>query len=320
MKTAALALVACATAAGQSNPLLLPADIAALDRGEAIGRVVKAKDDGDIGLFGAVRLPQSKEAFLVWYRSEGFKQSEMIEAAGIFHNPAVPGDLDRFRFEPGELRKLQACKPGLCVSKLTDAEIAALGKDVNWAASDAVEQAAGLMRVLTADYVSGYQARGNAALGSYLDKGRPVDIWAAARTLASNFASLRELYPDLFERIEGKTRPGGGEDDFIYWSRENYGFGFKPTLSISHVIVRRAPHVVVIASKQLRASHYQDGSLGFTIVADCPGGGSYLAYASRSRFDLLRSGGWKRAIAERRLPALTKREMERMRTRLAAVK
>ena len=84
-------------------------------------------------------------------------------------------------------------------------------------------------------------------------------------------------------------------ESFFYWSKEHYGEG-KPVISVTQVgIVRpdgahRVPGVL-IAGKQIFASHYLEGALGVTaIVRDPTTGTSYLAYVNRSQVDLLR--GW----------------------------
>jgi hypothetical protein len=80
----------------------------------------------------------------------------------------------------------------------------------------------------------------------------------------------------------------------IYWSREHYGFGLKPLINVTHTMFYKAsPSVTVIAAKQIWASHYYDGSLGITVLADA-NPGTYFVYLNRSRIDLLRSAGFKR--------------------------
>lgn len=78
--------------------------------------------------------------------------------------------------------------------------------------------------------------------------------------------------------------------DFMYWSKEQ--FGLKPVVSITHAIVYTPqPGGVadlMIASKQLYASHYLHGSLALTLAAmDQPVGadpaGFYMLYVNRTR-------------------------------------
>ena len=141
------------------------------------------------------------------------------------------------------------------------------------------------------DYVAAYQQRGNSALGAYQDKDRVVDIWSVVRSLASNFTGLRTIYPDFFEQIEGEGRPAEGPDDFIYWSRENYGFGLKSTLNVSHVMVRRAPGRCSWRRRSRSRQATTTTDRLDSLFAEATGGGSYLVYLNRSRFDLLRGGG-----------------------------
>jgi hypothetical protein len=93
---------------------------------------------------------------------------------------------------------------------------------------------------------------------------------------------------------------------------ERYGFGFRPMLNLTQVTVhRQSASVVVIQSRQIRASHYYDGSLGYTVLVDAPGSGTYLVYLNRSRIDLLRGrfAFWKRSILERYAPGSIRKEL-----------
>jgi hypothetical protein len=103
-------------------------------------------------------------------------------------------------------------------------------------------------------------------------------------------------------------RADAAVESLFYWSNEHYGEG-KPVLSVTQVgIVRsdadaRFP-AILVASKQIFATHYIEGGLGLTmIVRDEATGVSYLAYVNRSQVDLLRGwfGGLVRAVLEDRL-------------------
>jgi len=77
----------------------------------------------------------------------------------------------------------------------------------------------------------------------------------------------------------------------VYWSKEK--FGIQPVVSMTHVTIYPRRHgsanEVLIASKQLYASHYFESSLAFTMMIPREGGdGCYLLYLNRSRTDTLR--------------------------------
>jgi hypothetical protein len=89
-------------------------------------------------------------------------------------------------------------------------------------------------------------------------------------------------------------------------------------VTITHLIVYRPPaggaHAAFLASKQLYASHYFEGSLGLTAVVQSGESGVDVVYHNRSRLDALR-GGWvglRRSIANRRVRGVLEAGLLRM--------
>jgi hypothetical protein len=114
--------------------------------------------------------------------------------------------------------------------------------------------------------------------------------------------------PHVTEWLNDYPRANSAVESFFYWSKEYYGDG-KPVISVTHVgIVRpesdhRLP-AIVVAGKQIFATHYLEGGLGLTmIVRDDASGTPYLAYVNRSQIDLLRGfiGTFVRGVLEDRL-------------------
>ena len=104
----------------------------------------------------------------------------------------------------------------------------------------------------------------------------------------------------------------------VYWSRELYGFGLKPLINVTHTTVHKAnPSVTVIAAKQIWASHYYDGSLGFTVLVDASPG-TYLVYLNRSRIDLLRDAGFKRWLVKKFAPGAIRKEVTALKRQVEA--
>jgi hypothetical protein len=112
-------------------------------------------------------------------------------------------------------------------------------------------------------------------------------------------------------------------ESFFYWSKEHYGNG-KPVISITHVgIVRpesdhRLP-AILVAGKQIFATHYFEGGLGLTMVLrEATNGAPYLAYLNRSQVDLLRGffGGLVRSVLEDRLERQAPLIVQGLRARL----
>jgi hypothetical protein len=73
----------------------------------------------------------------------------------------------------------------------------------------------------------------------------------------------------------------------------------------------------VIASKQIWASHYYDGSLGITVLVDA-NPGTYLVYLNRSRIDLLRDAGFKRWLVKRFAPGAIRKEVVTLKRQVEA--
>src|SRR5947207_3088642 len=151
-----------------------------------------------------------------------------------------------------------------------------------------------------------------------IDRGEPVVKTLDAQEkreavrLADELQSLLGSWPDRDQSIQAfrqyvaeyPRKPLPDVEDFLYWSKEHVGR--KPVVSITHVAIHHRPDRIFIASKQIYASHYFDGSLGLTVAADPDNPtrrGMYLAYVNRSRIDALGGmfGGFLRAILRSRL-------------------
>jgi hypothetical protein len=128
----------------------------------------------------------------------------------------------------------------------------------------------------------------------------PIDDRSTPKHLEETFASIlaKSPYLERLPNVESwlKNYPDvddTGIESFLYWSKEQYGRG-KPLISVTHVgIVRPEPGrnlpAVLIAAKQILATHYAEGALGLTMVMpDSANGRSYLVYLNRSKLDLLK--------------------------------
>ena len=108
-------------------------------------------------------------------------------------------------------------------------------------------------------------------------------ILAKSTYLAANAPEFQEYLKEFPDKPLPTER-------FIYWSKEK--FGFKAVVSVTEVTYyQRDPGEIVIASKQIYANHYFNGSLTLTFLFDhpLPNGkiGCYLIYVNRSRIDAL---------------------------------
>jgi hypothetical protein len=148
---------------------------------------------------------------------------------------------------------------------------------------------------------------GNAALVEYSDQPYAQRLADEVRSFLEQSPYLVQTAPDFQKYIAEFPRMQlPGTENFVYWSKEKVS-GFKSVLSFTHVTIYRrmsqSPTQTIIASKQIYANHYFEGSLALTWVVDAETDsgrtGCYLIYLNRSRMDALRGGlNWlKRYIA-----------------------
>ena len=298
-------------------------DLAALDRGQAIGRLIRLGDggdgDNDIAILGAIRLNVSKEAYLEWYRNvSNYKYSALVKDVSQVHVPPKPEDVAALMLEAGDVRALRDCRVGKCGLKLTADEIARVRAEVDWtgaALDKSTAQAQELVRSIIWRQLDRYVREGDRALPQYADKGEMRDLAATFKALVEASGYVRRAFPAVYERL---LEPAVGNDDILYWSTEGYGFGLKNLVNVIHVRFHQpGPGVAVISTKQLRATHYYEGFLGISVLVDGPAvGTSYLVYLNRSRIDILRDAGVKKWLVRRFAPGAIRKEMTALKKQL----
>jgi hypothetical protein len=172
--------------------------------------------------------------------------------------------------------------------------------------------------------VERYVAAGLSGLSPYASRDeyvRPQDAFASIMT---HSPYLTGQLPDLVAQLEIYPYARDARvESFFYWSKESYGAG-KPVITITHVNILRpeagagGPSVVV-AAKQVFASHYYNAALGLTLMLpDDAGAASYLVYVNRSEIDVLGGafGFFMRSLLEDRLRRDTPRVLRMLRARL----
>ena len=138
--------------------------------------------------------------------------------------------------------------------------------------------------------------KGNSGLADYNDKKPPISLAHESSQLLGESAYLGQFAPQLANCLRLFPTCDSGIESFLYWSKENYGHGLKPVVSMTHVLIdRRSEHGeewIWEASKQLYADHYSDGSLGVTLMVNAPPENGkpsfYLVYLNRTRSDSLK--------------------------------
>jgi len=278
-----------------------------IDRDEVLARVLSGKS-GQLAVFVATRLNAPPDALMGWMRAIAeLKRSKFVLAIGRFSDMPQVSDLDDLTLDQGDLDAIQRCRPGDCGLKLSAEEIesltaAAAAAGVEW--RDAVQQE---FRRLLVERVQQYRTGGLAVLPPPADRKKPRKPDEALSAIVKQSPYLAKL-PQVVAWLNDYPHADSGVESFFYWSKEYYGGG-KPVISITHLgIVRpesdhRLP-AILVAGKQIFATHYLEGGLGLTMVLrDATHGTPYLAYINRSQVDMLRGffGAFVRGVLEDRV-------------------
>jgi hypothetical protein len=282
-------------------------DRADLNRDQVIARVLSSKG-GQLAVFVATRLNAQPDALVAWTRAIAeFKRSTFVLAIGRFSDPPRSSDLEDLTLDQRDLDAIRQCRPGDCGLKLSAGEIESLTAVLATAGADWRDAAQREFRRLLIDRVLRYRAGGLATLELPADRrksSRPDDALSAIVEQSPYLAKL----PRVSAWLKDYPRANSGVESLFYWSKEHYGES-KPVISITHVgIVRpesdhRLP-AILVAGKQIFATHYFEGGLGLTMVMrDATGSTSYLVYVNRSQVDMLRGffGTFVRGVLENRL-------------------
>ena len=303
-RLAAIAICIAALASAQSQPQtakdflkkylgFTDAEIAELDKGALVTKLPKVTDDSEVAAFAAVRVNAPAERLASQFRDiVRWKKGESVPEIGKFSEKPQLSDLADLSIEPADIKLLKKCKPGSCDIKLSAASMDRLVKGTNWQADNYQGQAENLFKEMLIDYVGTYRTGGNRNLVNYADQKQVLKLPEEFSALLKESNYVTEYAPELanyIDKFPNAQLPGS--DEFVYWSKEK--FGIQPVVSATHVTIyprrRGNSNEVLIASKQLYATHYFESSLAFTMMIPRDGGdGSYLLYLNRSRSDTLR--------------------------------
>jgi len=300
---------------------LSPVERQRIDRGEVIAKALPAFDR-QAAIVVVARVQAVPERLVAWTQAiDRFRRGRFVLAIGRFSEPPVPADLEPLTLDAEDVADLTHCRPAACALRLTAAEMAVFPPLRALPASERPAAVQAAFRRLVLERLRAYRAGGLAAVGVLADgePRRPADAFSALVDRSPYLARV----PALAEWL--RTAPPGPvlDDAFFYWSKETYGSG-KPVVSVTHVGIHRPPPgtgrpAVVVAGKQLLASHYTTASLGLTMILGGDGGGpAYLVYLNRTELDILGGffGGLARSTMERRLGRQAPRVVEDLRRRL----
>jgi hypothetical protein len=249
-----------------------------------VARTLKTRHGHEVAVLGAARADASTGCFLTEFEDiEKFKKSSLVlEVHKLGQTPDFE-HLVSLTLGHEDVSALRDCRAGNCGMKLPASAMDSIRR---------AESSNTAFQQWLLNYLEAYVLSGNAALTEYDDRGKQVRLADEFSALLDAKPSLMELAPEFYTYLAQYPAASlPGVSGFLYWSQEN--FGLKPVISVTHANIYRQPGQAIIASKQIYANHYFEGSLGLTFLLDGTNGSAnsmYIVYLNRSRIDLL--GGW----------------------------
>lgn len=287
-----------------------PAQLAALDRGEALARILKT-DRREVAVIGAVRIKGARERMVERFRRvANLRNSDLVMQVGVFGPTPQPGDLAGLTFEQYDVDAIRECRPGDCPVRLSKEAIARMQGAIDWRAPDARSQSARAWRQVLADVAVGYTRGGDSALLEYVNKAEPLSVATELNLVYEDFAHLFKRAPHLAQHI--KQYPNAridGAENVLFWSKSD--LGVRPVVSITHQTIYAPPSgPMFIAAKRIYAMHYIDAGLGVTMLTDDGDGGFYMTILERIRTRSLT--GFSRAVVRSVVQDKTREGVEKM--------
>lgn len=283
-----------------------PADIAALEKGSVIARIMPGSSDSEVMVVAAVKIRASREQTVNYYgQMISYVDGKVTTAFGRFSNPPSVADVKDLSLDVSDVAHLKSCKPGDCDLRIGGTALAALKAYIDWNAPDTEAKVNALVREAIVTYVGAYMKNGDDVLVTYNDRSQPVRLKSEWLQILAASPYFQQYATPLRDHLAQYPRsPAAGARDILYWINEKYT-GLKPVVSVMHAVLYQdpaRPDRTIVAQKQLYASHYYDGSLAIASATSALDGTvpvTYLVYANRSRGDLLKGGfgGLKRKLA-----------------------
>jgi hypothetical protein len=272
------------------------AQLALVERGEAVVKVLETQNKRDVAVFGIITANASRDAYGRHLRD--FRQSLRNPARfGIFGNPVAAADVQSLTFDRDDANDVKNCQPGKCDFKLPATEMQRIQQRIDWFAGDPQAQVTAYARQRLLEYATDYRARGDSAMVVYDDRGNVRASDAFAELLAQS-PYVYQYAPSLARYLTTYPRAKlDGVSDALFWS-ETQAPRMRRTLTVTHLAVYSPPELpgtTLAAAKQIYANHYFEAAFDLTTIVDRakPDGsrGLYLLVLRRFRFDNLPSGG-----------------------------
>lgn len=245
--------------------------IADIQQGKAVTKVLKTNTPSEVVVFGAVYIKGSIESYLKAATNlNSLRGSPSYLGLRQLRTPPKVEDFEGFMLEGDDIKDLKNCKPGKCELQLPAVSMEEFQKQVNWSAPDVATQVNALAQRMALQLVLNYQKDGNTALGNYYDKDQPVTVTDQFAGLLNQSSAMSRYLPDLKQYLTGYPQAQlANAESIFYWERVK--FGLKPTLRINQMIVYHGNGsggpLASVAIKQLYASHYFQTALDLSVCA-----------------------------------------------------
>jgi hypothetical protein len=253
-------------------------EIAAVDAGRPVAKVLAWGEPSEVYIFGAVHVDGTLETYLRSAR-EVQRLSGAPGYLGIAELPeqATEADLGALAFERDDVKALKSCREDACSVQLPAASIREFRDEVDFSRPDAAERANALARSMVLRLLRSYRQGGNRALGEYRDKEHPTRVADQFETMIRRASALPDVIPELRRYLlEYPYASLANAESFFYW--EKVAFGLKPTIRVNHATLYRGRadgrDFGAVAIKQLYATHYFHTALDVSVCVDDGAGGT----------------------------------------------
>ena len=248
---------------------LTPKEVAAIDEGRPVAKVVSWGGPSEVYVFGAVSVNGSPDAYLRIARNvNGLARVDGYLGIGELPANATVADLARLTLEPDDRKALKNCREGACDLQLPAGSIQRFRESIDWSHAGAADEADALARVMLIELLDAYRRGGNDALGVYRDKAHPARVAEQFATMVGRASALPDVLPELRRYLlDYPAAPLEAADSFTYWEKVN--FGMKPTIRLNHGVIYRSRargrDISAVAIKQLYATHYFHTALDVSV-------------------------------------------------------
>ena len=263
------------------------AEVATMESGKPVTRIVPEKDDNEAFVLGVVRIKAPAEALVNAIRTiEAFRRGSPTLQIGRFGATPDVTDLKSLVIDDSELDDLRKCRVGDCEIRVAAAAMD-LARRVDWNAPGAYARASQFIKEAMVQAVKSYLERGSMAV--YNDHDAPESVSAEWEKILRNSPNLMQYNPEFWRYLLAfpqATLPG--VESFLYWSKDKIR---KPVVSVVHVCIQRVEKGestgYFIAMKHIYDSHYYLANAEFlTLVPDGDAKtGFFLVQSLRARID-----------------------------------